>query len=201
MQQMFPQSEPQKKSFMEQAGWQLIILLATIIAALGADIILGTTHVIDFNWSVLILVGIMFAIMVFCVWYTFRTRQKFQKQYNQDIADIRKDVLSFKNDIRQMREEETRGWNEWAISYSQQTAKEHKDRTEELKRQCMEAIHDAENKMDVSVKNALSIFKGAVESYQFAVDSYREQLIHTRKQMEALEERLTKELTLPENTE
>ncbi|MGB8343933.1 MAG: hypothetical protein WCD86_03560 [Ktedonobacteraceae bacterium] len=184
---------------MEQVGWQLILLLATIIAALVAAIILGTTHVIGFNWIILILVGIIFAIMIFCVWYTFRTRQKSQEQYNEDIADIRKDVLSFKEDIRQMREKETHDWHEWAVSFSQQVAKEHKDHTEELKQQCMEAIHDAENRMDSNIKNAQTIFSGAVDSYNRAVDLYGQQLIYAQKQMEALEERLRKELTPPEN--
>jgi hypothetical protein len=100
-----------------------------------------------------------------------------------------------------MREEETRQWNDWAVSFSLASDKEHKDRSEELKRQCMQAIHDAENRMDGNITNALTIFKGTVESYQIAVDRYGQQLIHAWKQMEALEERLKKELTPPESTE
>ena len=52
----------------------------------------------------------------------------------------------------------------------------------------MEAIHDAELRLDVSVKNAQSMFSGAVESNRIAVDLYRQQLIHAQNQMEALEE-------------
>lgn len=146
MQQTFPQVEPQKtdKAFMDKVGWQLIIVLATMVAALIAAIILGTTHVIGFNWIVAILVGIMFVIMLYCVFFTFRTREKLREQYNKDIAAIKNDELTFKNDIRHMREDETHQWNEWAISFSAQADKEHRERTEELKRQCMEAIHDAE---------------------------------------------------------
>ncbi len=54
--------------------------------------------------------------------------------------------------------------------------------------QCMEAIHDAELRLDVSVKNAQSMFSGAVESNRIAVDLYEQQLIHAQNQMEALEE-------------
>src|SRR5713101_8568057 len=202
MQQMFPQLEPPNndKAFMDKVGWQLILLFATFVAALIAAIILGTTHVIGFDWIVTILVGIMLGIMVFCVWYTFRTREKLQEQCNKDIAAIKNDVLTFKNAIRHMREDETHQWNEWAISFSAQTDKEHRERTEELKRQCMEAIHDAELRLDVSVKNAQSVFSGAVESNRVAVDLYGQQLIHAQNQMAALEERLRKEHP-PENEE
>jgi len=202
MQQMFPQLEPPNndKAFMDRVGWQLILLFATFVAALIAAIILGTTHVIGFDWIVTILVGIMLGIMVFCVWYAFRTREKLQEQYHKDIAAIKNDVLTFKNDIRHMREDETHQWNEWAISFSAQTDKEHRERTEELKRQCKEAVHDAELRLDVSVKNAQSLFSSAVESNRIAVDLYKQQLIHAQNQMAALEERLRKELT-PENKE
>ena len=52
----------------------------------------------------------------------------------------------------------------------------------------MEAIHDAELRLDVSVKNAQAMFSGAVESNRIAVDLYEQQLIHAQNQMEALEE-------------
>src|SRR5216684_8791619 len=89
----------------------------------------------------------------------------------------------FKNDIRRMREDETRGWHEWSISFSARTDKEHRERTEELKRQCMEAIHDAEQRLDGSVKNAQSIFSGSVQSFTIAVDLYGQQLILAQNQM------------------
>ena len=87
-----------------------------------------------------------------------------------------------------------------ANSFSAQTDKEHRERTEELKRQCKEAVHDAELRLDVSVKNAQSLFSSAVESNRIAVDLYKQQLFHAQNQMAALEERLRKELT-PENKE
>jgi hypothetical protein len=90
--------------------------------------------------------------------------------------------------------------SEWAISFSQAINKDQKERAEELKRQCMEAISDAELRLDVSVKNAQAIFSGAVESQRITVDLYGQQLIHALKRMEALEERLRKELT-PETTD
>lgn len=193
MQQMSPQftSPNSDKAFMDKIGWPLIIVLATFVATFIGAIILGTTHIIGFSWIVAILVGIMFAIMAFCVWYTFRTRKKLQGQYNQDIATIKKDVSTFKDDMRSMREDETRHWNEWAVSFTAQVDKEHRERAEELKRQCLEAIHDAELRLDVSVKNAQTLFSGAFDSNKIAVDLYREQLIQAQKQMKALEERLS----------
>jgi len=64
----------------------------------------------------------------------------------------------------------------------------------------VEAVHDAELRLDVSVKNAKSLFSSAVESNRIAVDLYKQQLIHAQNQMAALEEQLRKELT-PENKE
>ena len=63
-----------------------------------------------------------------------------------------------------MREQETRQLNDWEVSFSQASDKTRRERTEELKRQCMEAIGDAESRMDSKIGNALSIFKGSVES-------------------------------------
>ena len=75
---------------------------------------------------------------------------------------------------------------------------EQNKRHEDLKRQCMDAISDAENRMDSSIKNAQTIFTGAVESQRRAVDTYGEQLIHAQKQMNELEQRFRKELSLPD---
>jgi hypothetical protein len=75
MQQMFPQLEPPKKSFMGQVGLPIILVIATLVGTIISSIILGTTHIINFNWLVLFLVFIMLAIMVFCLWYSIRTRQ------------------------------------------------------------------------------------------------------------------------------
>lgn len=205
MHQFYQQPDPPKKSFMEQAGWQLIIIAAAFIAGILGTVIVGiwqgTTHIIDFSWVVLFLILILSGIVAYFVWHNIKTRKQIQEQYAKDITEFRRDNQTFKTEIRQMREEETHGWHEWAVSFSAQVDKEHKDRTEALKRQCMEAIHDAENRMDSSIKNAQSVFSGAVESNRFAVDLYGQQLIHAQNQMAALEERLRKELIPPETTE
>ncbi len=187
--------------FMEKFAWPTITLfVGTVLAAVIIAIWLGKIQVVDFSWIMLILGCLMVGTTIFCIWYSITTRHKLQEQYNKNIADIKKNNLTFKTDIRRMREEETHDWHEWAISFSKQADKEHRERTEELKKQCMEAISDAKRDLDVSVKNAQTLFKGSVESYQIAVDLYREQLIHAQKQMQALEERLRKELTPPEST-
>jgi hypothetical protein len=200
MQQMFPQLEPQKtdKVFMDKAGWQLLTLVATVVTALIADIILGTAHVIDFNWFVVIIVVIMLAIMSFCIWYTFRTRQKLYEQYNNDRAAYREEWQRFKETWYTYFENERFRWDDFAINFSRKNMEEQNKRHEELKRQCLEAIAGAENRMDSSIKNAQTIFTGAVESQRRAVDTYGEQLIHAQKQMGELEQRLRKELSLPD---
>ena len=194
MRQLYQQPEPPRKSFMEQYGWQLIIVLATVLATLIAAIILGTAHVIGFNLVVFILVGIMFAIMLFCIWYTFRTRQRLQEQYQEDLATLKREYRDAQNNFRDMTTQEFNRLNEGFINYSQENAKQQNERSEELKRQCMEAIADARRDLDGSIKNAQSIFSGAVDSNNRAVTLYGEQLIHSQRQMLSLEERLRQEL-------
>ncbi|SRR5579871_827243 len=198
MQRMYPQIEPPKKSFMDQAGWQLIIIIASLLAGIIGTIIVGiwqgTTHVIDFNWLVLIFIGIMLGIMVFCVWYTSRTRQKLQEQYVKDIDMARSDFLKYKTETMNLRTQETEQWNNWAISFTQANAREQKERLEEMEKRCMEAIQGVEQRFDVAIKNAQTIFSGAVESERLAVELYGKQLIHALEQMQALEGRLKKEL-------
>lgn len=190
MQQLNPQIEPPINS---NSMRDIIPVLATLVGAIIGAIILGTTHVIGFDWIVAILVGIMFGIMLYCIWYTFRTRQKLQEQYNKELAALQEDNQRFKQNWQIYFDNEKFRWDEWAVSFSQAVDKEHKERTEELKRQCIEAIRIAEQQLDITVKNAQSLFKGAVESYDFAVNSYKEQLFQVQKQIQALEERLPNE--------
>ena len=90
-------------------------------------------------------------------------------------------------------------WDDFAVDFTRKNMEEQNARHEELKRQCMEAILDA-NRMDSNIKTAQSLFSGAVKSQRFAVELYAEQLIHAQRQMQALEERLRRELT-PDTTE
>ena len=177
--------------FIEKFAWPTITLIVgTVLAAVIIAIWLGKIQVVDFSWIMLILGCLIVGTTIFCFWYSITTRHKLQEQYNKNIAAIKKDNLTFKTDIRRMRGEETHNWQEWAIFFSKQADKEHRERTEELKKQCMEAISDAKRDLDVSVKNAQSIFAGAVESNKIAVDSYKDYLFQTMKRMDTLEERL-----------
>ncbi len=185
-----PQQPNRFNVFMEKYTLPiLVVVIGTVLSA----IFLGKILIVDFNWLMLGLGIIMVFITGYYARYSIKTRKELQKQYDKDIANFKKDVLVFKNDIRQLWDKETEHWNEWAISFSQASDKEHTEHTAELKKQCIEAISDTEQRLDVSVKNAQSIFSSSVQSLQFAVDSYRDQLIHTMKQMDALEERLKKE--------
>ncbi len=201
MQQLFPQLEPQKpdKVFMDKAGWQLLTLVATVVTALIADIILGTAHVIDFNWFVVIIVVIMLAIMSFCIWYTFKTRQKLYEQYNKDRAAYREEWQRFQETWHTYFEKERFRWDDFAVDFTGKNREEQNKRHEELKRQCMEAIGGVKNSFASSLSNTQFIFTNAVQSYERALDSQKQYLmdvLHT--EMKELEQRLRKELSLPD---
>jgi hypothetical protein len=144
MSQQFQQPAPPNRSnTMKDVGWPIILISATVLGSIIGAIILGTTHFIGFNWLLLIWGCIMLGMTFFFAWYSIRTRQKLQEQYNKDIADIKSDVLTFKNDYRQMREDETRHWNDWAVSFSQASAKEQKERLEEVRNNYQKEIQDS----------------------------------------------------------
>lgn len=201
MHQMFPQVEPPNKpNIMKDVGLSIILVLITISGFIIVAFIFGTTQVINFDLLVFILVAIMLAITVFFAWYSIRTRQKLTEQCHRDIAEMKRNVQVFKNDIMQIRLDESRQWQQWAGSFTQASYKEYMNQSEQLKKQCMEAIFIAENRMNSSIENAQYTFANSVQSLQFAVDSYRQHLTKAMKQMDALEEQINKELR-PENTE
>ncbi|GER87892.1 hypothetical protein KDW_20540 [Dictyobacter vulcani] len=200
MQQMLPQLEPPSKpDKMKELGWPIIIviatLLGTILGSIIAAIILGTTHIIDFSWLMIILGCGMFAITVFFVLYSIKTRQRFQEQYNKERASTQVEYQKFIQRWESYFNNERFRWDDWAVDFSRQSDKEHRESTEELKRQCMEAISDAEQRLDGSVKNTQSIFTSSVESYKIAVDHYQKQLINVMRQIDALEKRLEEKAT------
>ena len=142
----------------------------------------------------------MTGIALYFAWYSIKTRQKLEKKYVADLAALRKDNKTFKDAQSAYIHNEITRLNQWSIVYSQANDTERKERSEELKRQCMEAISDAENRLDVSVKNTQSLFTGSVQSLQFALDSNMQYLIKTLNRMDELEENL-KKASLPESAE
>lgn len=198
--QQFQQPPNKVNTFMEKAGWSALSTILGGVIVFFVTVWLVKIQVVNFSWFMLLVAFLMLVIAVFFAWYSIKTRNLLQEQYNKHIARIESDVQTFKNDHRRMREEETRHWNEWAVSFSAQADKEHRESTEELRRQCMEAIHDAELRLDVTVKNAQTQFSGALDSNKIVVGLYRDQLIHVQRQMKALEELLRKE-SVPESQE
>ena len=198
MQQMDSQGEPPSRlTTMSIVGSPLTLVIATlvgtIIGAIISAIILGTAHLIDFSWIMLIMGCMLLATTVFFVWYSIRKGRR-------DRAELHADYQQFKENWESYFKNELSRWDKWAITYATDREKDYMAYAEELKRQCMEAIHDAEQRLDVTVKNAQSLFKGAVESQQRAVELYAEQLTHAQMQMQALEERPRKELQ-PDTTD
>ena len=200
MSRMFQQPEPPKKSFMEQMGWSTIsgVLVGIIVFILTAWII--KVQVVDFSWAMLIFGCVMLGITVFCVRYIVTAKRRLQEQFQKDLAASKKEFRAAQDNLIDMTSKETNRLNEWAINFSQASDKEHRERTEELKHQCMEAIRDAEQRLDGGVKNSLSIFKGSVESQQIVVDLYRQQLIQVQKEVKELRENREKVLP-PEDPE
>jgi biopolymer transport protein ExbB/TolQ len=201
MQQMFPQVEPPSKFtiFMEKFAWPTITLIVgTVLAAVIIAIWLGKIQIVDFSWIMLIAAFVMLVITVSFAWYSVRTRKKLQEQYDEDRAALYTDYRQFKENWRNFFDNEKFRWDDFAVNFTRKNMEEQNKRHEELKKQCMDAIADAENRMDSSIKNVQTIFTGAVESQRRAVDTYGEQLIHAQKQMNELEQRLRKELSLPD---
>lgn len=199
MQQMFPQVEPPNRSnSMKFIGSPFTLLIATlvgtVIGAIISAMILGTAHIIDFSWLMLILGCVTLAIMGTFIWASYIIIRTIQEQYQRDVAAMNADKLAFKDEMRKLVTDGIARLEEWKISYANQNAKEQKEHFDKLAKQCMEAIADAESRMDSSVKGVRDVFSGAVDSNNRAVKLYGEQLIHALNQMKALEERLRQEL-------
>ena len=187
--QQFQQPEPPNRSnTLKDVGWPIILVIATVLGSIIGAVILGTTHVIGFNWFLLILGCIVLGITVFFAWYSIRTRQKLQKQYNKDIADIKSDVLTFKNDYRRMREEETHHWNEWAVSFSQASAKEQEERLEAVRNAFQQAISDAKEELRTPLQNRLSNLDIWVTEHD---NTHKWDQKNYKHQLEALEKKIT----------
>src|SRR6266852_728971 len=136
MSQQFQQPEPPKRSnTMKDVGWPIILVIATVLGSIIGAIILGTTHVIGFNWLLLIWGCIMLGIAVFFAWYSIRTRIILQKQYQEDVAKLEADYLAFKTAYTDHYHNEMTRWDKWAIDFSQTSTKEQKERLEEVKKQ------------------------------------------------------------------
>src|ERR1700680_2281117 len=112
MQQLYPQIEPPKNSNNMR---DIILVLTTLVGTIIGAIILGTTHVIGFDWIVTMLVVIMFGIMVFCILYTLKTRQRLQEQYDRDHAALKDEWQTFKQVWQSYFDNEQDRLDKWAI--------------------------------------------------------------------------------------
>lgn len=193
--QQFQQSEP-SKGFNNYKDFLLII--AGVLGALIAGIILGTTHVISFDWLILFVAFIMLGITIFFVRYSIKTRRMLQEKYQADLAALRKDFVGLQNNFTSAATHEFDRLNNMFINNTSKNEEEQDKRFEAMEKRLTEKITDAANGMDVSVKNALSIFSGAVQSYDNVVESYKQELLRALKRMDAPEERFREE-SLPES--
>jgi hypothetical protein len=193
MQEMFPQEEPPTRSnTMKFVSSPITLVIATlvgtIIGAIISAVILGTAHIIDFSWIMLILGCLMLGILILFIWDNYRMRKQFHEQNNKDSTAHQAEWQQFKENWESFFSNERSRLDKWAISYAADREKEYKERYEELKRQCMEAIHGAELRLDVSMKNSMSQYKTAQETTGIIIDQYREQLIHEMRRLDAIED-------------
>ena len=92
-QQTQPQNEPKNTR-------DYILIIATVLGSIIAAIILGTIHIVDFNWIMLVLGCIMLAITVLFGWYNIRSQKLLRKQYEKDVADLDAKFLAHQIAIR-----------------------------------------------------------------------------------------------------
>src|SRR5260370_39385584 len=120
MEQMFPELGPQNnnKTFMEQAGWQLVLIAVSFVTGILGTIIVtvwqGKTHIIDFNWIVIVLIIIMFGIVT----YSIRKGQRHR-------ARLQADYLQFKQTWESYFHNEQSRWDKWAITFTEEREKEY----------------------------------------------------------------------------
>lgn len=201
--QQFQQPVPPNKvsTFMDKAVWPTIaIIVGTPIAAFIGAIWLGSIHILDFNWLMLGL-GLIMILLTSCfAWYSHRTRVVLQNKYDNDVTALKREYYAFRQNFTDMVNHEFNRLNIMFTGYTQANATEQNERLEEMKKQLIEKIKDAETGMDSDIKNAQTIFSGAVQSYGIAVDQYSQQLIQAVKRIDALEEQLRK-IPSPESQE
>ena len=193
--QQFQQPEPPSKisTFMDKAVWPIVVtVVGSSVAAVIGAVWLGSIHILNFNWLMLVLGVIMVFLTFFFAWYSHRTRVLLQSKYNNDIAALRKEFYALQQNFIDMANNEFNRLNSWSTDYTLKNAEAQNERFEEMKKQLTEKIMDAKSEMDISIKNAQNIFSGSVKSYETAVDLYKKQVIQTVKRMDVLEEQLRK---------
>lgn len=191
MLQQFQQPEPPNKvnKFMEKAGWPIItIAIGTALATIIGAVLLGKIQVLDFNWLMLLLVLVLVVITIFFMMYNLRTRSKLQRQYQADVAALRKEFRAFQDNFRDMINQEFNRLNEWAASYSQANAKEQAERLEEAKKEYLEAINDAKTSLTSGMANNQTLWQQWITSH---ANAHRWEQERYKQQLEALEEKLT----------
>ena len=192
--QQFQQPEMTNKfnAFMEKAGWPIVTIVCTMIATLAGLVWVGSIHILNFNWLMLVLGIIIVLVAIFSVYSSHRTKRLQQSKYEKDLAALRKEFHALQRNFTDMAEHEFNRLNSMFVGYTVKNAEEQNERLEEMRKQLIEKIVDAENGMDSSIKNAQTIFSSSVKSYEIAVNLYSQQLVQTVKRVDGLEEQLRK---------
>jgi hypothetical protein len=161
-----PESPNKVNTFMEKVGWPIItVAFGTALATLIGAVWLGKIQVLDFNWLMLVLVLILLVIIISFAWYNIRTWRILQKKYQEDIATRKKDLLAFKDEYRQLVQQEIGRSNEWKISFSLKNAQEQTKRLEEVKKECLEAINDVKTSLTSGMANNQTLWQQWITSH------------------------------------
>ena len=195
MSQQFHQPEPPNKvkTFMKDIGWPFIILtvgtaLATVIATVIVTVWIGKTQILNFNWLILVLALALIVITASFAWYNVRTRRILQKKYQEDIDTMKKDLVAFKDEYRQLVQQEIGRSNGWKISYSLKNAQEQTERLEEVRKEYLEAINDVKTSLTSGMANNQTLWQQWITSH---ANAHRWEQESYKQQLEALEKTLT----------
>jgi hypothetical protein len=191
--QQFQQREPPNKvnTFMEKAGWQIITIVCTMIATIAGLVWIGNIHILDFTWLLLILSLIMVGITISSVWYTRKTRKILQNKYQEDIAALRNDNRAFKDEFRQLVEQEIRRSHEFEINFSQAITKEQQERLEKVKCECLEVSGEVKTELTSWIQNNQTLLTQWTNSH---ANAHKWELQSYQEQLKTLEEKLTDKL-------
>lgn len=184
---MRQQTPPSRfNTLMEKIGWTLInSVIGGFILFLLTKVWLGNIIIVNFTWFMLLFGAGLLIIALFVEWCFLRATRKYQ----EDIAALQQKNYAFEDQTTRRVNQELDRLNNLFIALSQDAETKQKERFEELKKHCMEAISDAKNALDGRIMNTETNFVGAIKSYERALDSQKQYLLDVMQSK--LEEMLT----------
>ena len=196
-----PNLKPSSKFDKLMEKYALPIFIVAIGSILSA-VLLGKILIVEFNWLMLGL-GIALACIVgYYVRYAIRTKKDFETyivslrdEHDKQIAAMRQEVKASKDEYWKLVQDNTQIAEEWRENFRQSyqkekelSAREQKERLEEVEKQFSAHIENANTGLSTWIKNNYSLFGDWTQAH--AVSHREEQKLY-KQQLKALEEKLT----------